>query len=192
MKNNRFLILFMVGFMAIPVLSFGQDTTVINENIKKEKKISYAFINEYGAFVGGLLDDDGGLIYGATSTFVNGIRFNKTQDEIGIGLGSERLLFYIQGFPMYFNYRHYFLSEKKINTFINVGLGTQIFFWGNHEPDVNGNFDHKIYGVTGLYSTVAGGFRVKAFSFTAGIFIKSVEWRENFYGGGEIKAGFTF
>jgi len=190
MKKSSFLVLFTVIFVTMPVLSFGQDTT-INENSKKEKKISYSFINEYGFCMGKYFEGDRGLLRkGAKGVFVNGIRFNKTQDEIGIGLGIEWLVF-SQTYPIYFNYRHYFLSKTQIKPLINVAVGTRLGFWQNHEPDWMGNFDTKIYCSTGLYSTISTGFKVKAFSFTAGFLIRSWGF-DDFFGGGEINVGFTF
>jgi len=67
-------------FMAIPVLSFAQQETK-TENTEAEKKLSYTFINEYGFYTGSTI--------GFTGVFVNGIRFNKTQDVLGIGIGYE-------------------------------------------------------------------------------------------------------
>ena len=180
MKN-----ILLIVFIAIVALSFGQETTVINENPEKEKKISYSFINEYGFGVGRSFEY-GYLWWEMVGVFVNGIRFNKTQDEIGIGVGSEYMLFFQQSFPIFLNYRHCFPSKKNIKPLINIGVGTRLYFYRGHEPWE----DRKLHCYPGLYSTVAIGFKVKAFSFTAGVCVKS--WGINFFGGTEIKAGFTF
>ena len=174
MNKIRFLIIFTTIFMIIPALSFGQDTTIINESPEKEKKISYSFINEYGFSIGVSLER--GHIWGdLTGIFVNSICFNKKQDMIGIGVGLDCFdVVVVLSFPIFVNYRHYFPSKTNIKPLINAALGTQINIWG--EPDV--------------YSTIAGGFKVKAFSFTAGVCVKS--WGTNFFGGAEIKAGYTF
>jgi hypothetical protein len=41
-----------------------------------------------------------------------------------------------------------------------------------------------------LYGTIAAGFKVKAFSFTSVFFLKS--WNKEFFGGVEVKVGYTF
>ena len=77
-------------------------------------------------------------------------------------------------FPIFVNYRHYFPSKTNIKPLINAAIGTHISIWRT----------------AGLYSTIAGGFKVKAFSFTTGVCVKS--WGPNFFGGLEIKLGYTF
>jgi hypothetical protein len=185
-KNKPMKNILLIIFIVIVALSFGQGTTVINESPEKEKKkISYSFINEYGFGIGRSFEY-GYLWWETVGVFVNGIRFNKTQDEIGIGVGSEYMLFLSQSFPIFLNYRHYFPSKKDIKPLINIGVGTRLNFYRGHEPWQ----DRKLHCFPGLYSTVAIGFKVKAFSFTSGGFLKS--WGDSFYSGGEIKMGFTF
>jgi hypothetical protein len=201
--KNTFLILFAAIFITIPTVSFGQDTlneVLINEpncsittpiGITK-KKISYSFINEYGFCMGKYFEGDRGLLRkGATAVFVNGIRFNKTQDEIGIGIGIELMVFSLD-YPLYFNYRHYFKTKTVLKPLINVAVGTRFLFW---EEYIGGCVvvDTKLHCNFGLYSTVAAGFKVKAFSFNVGGFIRSWDPEiRSFFGGMEIKTGFTF
>jgi hypothetical protein len=176
--------LFAILFMAAPVLSYGQEETKTNENTEKNKKISYSFINEYGYYIGGG--------FGFTGIFVNGIRFNETQDLIGIGLGYEADFRTGQNMPIYVNYRHYF-GMKKLKPLINIGIGTRLTFWESYDWNywVDWGGSPKLHVTAGLYGTIAAGFKVKAFSFTSGAFIKSFG-AEDFFGGIEVKVGYTF
>jgi hypothetical protein len=174
MKLRLFKIILVAAFALVPALSFGQDTIVSKKKSGEEKKVSYSFINEYGFSIGASFNN-GGLYGDLSGIFVNSISFNKKQDMIGIGVGVDFFdVVVVVSFPIFVNYRHYFPSKTNIKPLINVAIGTQINTWG--EAD--------------LYSTIAGGFKVKAFSFTAGVCVKS--WGINFFGGGEIKMGYTF
>ena len=45
----------------------------------------------------------------------------------------------------------------------------------------------------GLYATIASGFKVKAFSFTAGFFLRTSPIYNNAFSGGiDVKVGYTF
>lgn len=176
--KNIILILLTIALAIKPVISFSQEV----ENLEKEKKISYAFINEYGFSFNAPYT----FFIAINSVFINGIRFNKTQNEIGIGIGYD-FYFIEQTYPIFVNYRHYFPSKKSVKPHINIGLGTQISFYRGHEPWE----DHKLHCYSGLYATIATGFKIKAFSFSVGGFAKSIS-TENFYGGAEVKMGFTF
>ena len=191
-----FLIIFAILLMAMPMLSFGQQGTSTKEDTPTEKKISYSFINEYGFFAGGT--------FGFTGIFVNGIRFNKTQDLIGIGIGYEADFRSEQSIPIFFNYRHYFPGKRKLQPLVNIGLGMRISFWKewglmydiwydewNEIWYDNWSYVNPKQRVTpGLYATMAAGFKVKAFTFTSGFFMKS--WNGEYFGGVEVKVGFTF
>ena len=171
----------------MPMFSFGQQETSTKENTEKEKNISYSFINEYGFFGGGT--------FGFTSIFVNGIRFNKTQDLIGIGVGYEADFRSEQSLPIFANYRHYFPAmgkKKQLQPLVNIGFGVRISFWEEWFYDSWGGwYGYSKQRVTpGLYATIASGFKVKAFSFTSGFFMKS--WNDEYFGGVEVKVGFTF
>lgn len=65
----------------ITSLSFGQNNGT--------PKVSYAFINEYGFYFGGMVGDSGP---GFTGVFVNGVKFNKGQDLIGLGLDMKQMV----------------------------------------------------------------------------------------------------
>ena len=175
------LIILAVLFMAMPVLTYAQQESSPKEEPKEEKKISYSFINEYGFYAGGTV--------GFAGVFVNGIRFNKTQDLIGIGLGYEFDIRAGQSMPIYVNYRHYFSHKKILKPLINVGVGARLIFDDYYCYDCWSD-GPSITVMPGLYATIAGGFKVKAFTFTSGAFLKSVQ--EDFYAGFEVKAGFTF
>ena len=176
--KNIILIILTIILTLNPVLSFSQEM----ENPEKQKKISYAFINEYGFSFNAPYP----FFMAINSVFVNGIRFNKTQDELGIGIGYD-CYFIMQTFPIFANYRHYFPSKKSIKPHINIGLGTQLSFYRGHEPWE----DNKLQCYGGLYATFATGFKIKAFSFSVGGFAKSID-KESYFGGAEVKMGFTF
>jgi hypothetical protein len=205
--KKLFIIIFAAFFMAATLISFGQEETKTKEKSEYENKcsISYAFINEYGTYLGGA--------FGFTGIFVNGVRFNKTQDVIGIGVGYEvgsespyPNYYYSydtpQSIPLFVNYRHYFPGKRALKPLVNIGIGTRISFW----KEWTGYYvDYEVDGYpyptwmsepeeqkikAGLYTTIAAGFKVKAFSFTSGFFLKSCY--KNYFGGVEVKAGFTF
>jgi len=191
--------------MAVPFISFGQNESKTFENSKPEKFASYTFINEYGIY--------GGNSVGFTSVFVNGVRFNKTQDVLGIGIGYEIDTYPNQYYwasvegaqhvPIFFNYRHYFPGKRALKPLVNIATGIRLSFWKEYynwwfntepwifidEPWTPYYYDKQQVSV-GFYGTVAAGFKVKAFSFTSGFFLKS--WNNYFYGGMEMKVGFTF
>lgn len=168
-------------FMVSPVLSYGQEKTTTNENTEKETIVSYTFINEYGGYLGGNI--------GFTGVFVNGICFNKTQNLLGIGIGYEVDTQSELNFPIYFNYRHYFHSKRILKPHINVGIGTRMSIWDKYYW-YDYYSESKQQCTFGLYATIAAGFRVKAFSFSSGFFLKSCDGY--FFGGIEVKTGFTF
>jgi hypothetical protein len=127
--------------------------------------------------------------------WVNGISLNKKQDMIGIGVGCE--LFYLvlgRAYPIFVNYRHYFPSKRSLKPLINIALGTRLSFWSEYDdwgPPIGIEEFPKLRCLAGLYSTIAGGFRVHNFSFSSGVFIKS--WNnKSFLGGVEIKVGYAF
>ena len=174
MKLKNYLLIF-IFLLASPVLSFGQETNESDQKLEREEKISYSFFNEYGLSTG--VSFDGVPYYEITGVFVNSICFNKKQD-IGIGIGCDFFkVVMVIAFPVFVNYRHYFTSQTNLKPLINVALGTQI----------------SICGEAGLYSTIAGGFRYKALSFTSGFSIKSFSFdNTNYFGGVEIKVGYAF
>jgi len=182
--------LFIIILITTPILIFGQKTTAISDNSEKEKKISYSFINEYGFSIGSFFW--GEFCAEMTGVFVNGIRFNKTQNEIGIGIGYEYYPSFVfnQFFPIFLNYRHYFPSNKDLKPLINIGIGIRLNVWNPRY--FLWRTPHYYDCSTGLYSTIAAGFKVNAFSFTSGISIKSGGFDFNYSVGAEIKAGFTF
>jgi hypothetical protein len=188
MKKSLFIILAIV-FMSVPMLSFGQTETEtkVDENTEKKCNISYSFINEYGTSLGGA--------FGFTAVFVNGICFKKTQDCIGIGIGYEIDTRSEHSIPLFVNYRHYF-GKKTFKPLINIGIGARLSIWdewiGYGGP--SGHWYDNGYSKTrvtpGIYAVAAGGFKVKAFSVTSGFFLKS--WNNEYFGGFEVKVGFTF
>jgi hypothetical protein len=184
MKKLRLLIVMCIVLIAETANAQQQVT-----NTEKEKKVSYAFFNEYGLSAGVFFE--GNPYVEITGVFVNSICFNKKQDMIGVGVGCDAYKVVIMlTIPVFVNYRHNFSSKTNLKPLINVALGTRIgiegWGWGG-------------YGY-GLYSTIAGGFRYKSLSFNAGIFIKSMNdgifikslSDGNYSGGVEIKVGYIF
>ncbi len=189
MKKNlsKAIILFAIALFSINLASAQEQT---------EKKITYNFINEYGTLISKNV--------GFTSVFVNGIKINNS-DAIGIGVGYGINTISYQEVPLFLNYRHYFQRGRKVIPLINVAIGTAANFWDEdirtlvpyYNPDgtvAGHNWEyytlHK-HGF-GLYSTVASGFSVKAFSFTAGLFFRTFPREREFNGGVEVKVGYTF
>ena len=163
----------------------------LNAQEQQEKKIAYNFINEYGFFVGKNV--------GWTGVFINGISI-KENDAIGIGVGYGLNTATYQEVPVFLNYRHYFDRGRKLKPLINIAAGVGLHFWTDEYPysvtDPNG-FQYYEYGEEnkhgiGLYSTIAGGFRVKALSFTGGFFFRTFPSVKGFNGGIEAKIGYTF
>jgi hypothetical protein len=192
-----FLIIIAIVFMAAPLFVFGQQETSTKEKTQEEKPISYTFINEYGFY--------GGPVFGFSGIFVNGIRFNKTQDVVGLGIGYEidsrpYQDYFRSGYsegaqsvPVFINYRHYFPSKKKLKPLVNIGIGMRINFWrqNTYYDLIDDWYPVRSQKVdAGLYGTMAAGFKVRAFSFTSGFFLKS--WNKNYFGGVEVKVGFAF
>jgi hypothetical protein len=189
--KNILNIIFAIIFMIFTTLCFCQELNNTSETTEKEKKISYSFFNEFGLGVGGRFD--GGISVEITGVLVNGISFNKKQDMIGLGVGCD--LFYVvfvRSYPFFVNYRHYFPSKSNFKPLINVALGPRLTFLSPNWFSPDGVVKNpKIECMAGLYSTVAGGFRYKALSFTSGVFVKSWDI-EGFMSGVEIKVGYAF
>jgi hypothetical protein len=176
-KTRHCLTLLAIIFILAQFLSFAQEANVSVKNSEKEKKISYSFLTEHG-FYYGLYPFYGDM--GFTSVFVNSIRLNKTQDEIGVGVGFEYSFASGMNIPIYANYRHYFSDKNKLQPFLNLTAGMRLCFWG-FEPPIE----------PGFYSIVSGGFRIKGFSFSSGIYAKSYD-NIFFLPGIEIRLGYTF
>lgn len=182
-KTTFFLVLFFVTLLSV------------NVTAQRDQKspITYTFINEYGFYLGGY---SGQPTPGLTGVFINGVKFNNGQDVLGIGIGYESDELADQSIPVFLNFRHIFPSNVKLKPVVNFAIGTRFSYW---EEDQIIGYDpvylYPIYGspiqksAFGIYSTIAAGFNVNAFSFTSGFFFKSVG--KKFYGGIEVKCGFT-
>ena len=165
-KRNYLSIIFILA----SIFCFGQEIPKIEENLPKEKNISYSFITEHGMYM---------WWAGYVGVFVNGICFNQTQDLVGIGIGLEYDIASGASYPIFLNYRHYFPNKAKLEPLINIAIGTRLCAVYSWKPSM-----------LGLYTTVASGFRVKSFSFSSGLFVKSL--KSDFFAGFEIKLGYTF
>ena len=118
MRKNVF-----ITFMLAALLLASQTVSAqsSDQTPSSDKKISYNMINEYGFFVGGVL--------GVNGTFVNSIKFNRTNDLLGIGVGYSIDSDNGQGIPMFLNYRHYFDRPRALKPLINIAVGTTFNFW---------------------------------------------------------------
>ena len=177
--------------LAVLCIAFLCGLGTLSAQEQQEKKIAYNFINEYGFFVGKSV--------GWTGVFVNGITI-KQNDAIGIGVGYGLNTATFQEVPVFLNYRHYFDRGRKLKPLINIAAGVGFHFWTeeNSVPVYN-EYGYVSYDYTeenkhgiGLYSTIAGGFRVKALSFTGGFFFRTFPSVKGFSGGIEAKIGYTF
>ncbi len=188
MRKNVF-----ITFMLAALLLASQTVSAqsSDQTPSSDKKISYNMINEYGFFVGGIL--------GVNGTFVNSIKFNRTNDLLGIGVGYSIDSDNGQGIPMFLNYRHYFDRPRALKPLINIAVGTTFNFWSrDYWLDETYYGDYGYYEPVrghgfGLYSTISSGFKVKAFSFTAGFFLRTSPIYNNAFNGGiDVKVGYTF
>ena len=155
----------------------------------QSKNMTYSFINEYGLFFGG---GEADATIGLTGVFVNGVKWN--QHFFGIGVGYESDVFSGQSIPMYFNYRYFFKTDQKFKPLVNFGVGARFSYWSDDMIVGYDPYGYPMYqdvqkSAFGFYSTIAAGFTKNAFSFTSGLFLKSVA--DDFIAGFEVKAGFT-
>lgn len=148
------------------------------------KDLRYGLIAEFGMY-GGYQN------FGGTAIFVNNMVI-KEKFLVGLGLGMEMETADQYTIPMYFNFRYYLPSKpgKNFRPLINAALGMRLCMQNYHYYD---NWGMSTYsGVEiyhGIYSTLATGFKVNAFSFTTGLFFKT---GNSFSGGVEVKCGITF
>lgn len=185
MKNNALKTLAVLCFAIICGLGS------LSAQEQQEKKVAYNFINEYGFFVGKRV--------GWTGVFINGITI-KENDAIGLGVGYGLNNATFQEVPIFLNYRHYFDRGRKLKPLINAAAGIGLHFWDQDVlvPYTNDYGYQSTYWDTesrkgvGLYATIAGGFRVKALSFTGGFFFRTFPSEKGFNGGIEAKVGYTF
>jgi hypothetical protein len=148
------------------------------------KAIRYSNITEIGVIGFANIWD----ILGGTT--VNGISINKEHFVgmgLGAGLGRFPHVYSTIYFPLYANYRFYFISNGKSSPHIDLAVGGILS---------NGN--------NGFYSSFAIGFRARNFSFSLGMpFIamscqvenriyKTIEHHWDYLYGGTVKIGFTF
>lgn len=150
---------------------------------EETKDLRYGLIAEFGMY-GGYKN------FGATAIFVNNIVI-KEKFVAGIGLGMEMEIADAYSIPMFFNFRYYLPSKSKKNfqPLINAALGMRLCMQDFYHYDEYGREEISVDFYPGLYATLTTGFKVKAFSFTTGLFFKTGDW---FYGGVEVKCGFTF
>ena len=177
--------------VAVVLVALFCGISTLSAQQQQEKKVAYSFINEYGFFLGRHV--------GWTGVFVNGVAINQN-DLIGIGIGYGLNTGSHQEMPLYLNYRHYFDRGRTLKPCINVAAGVGLHFWEEDVlvPFINDYGYESTYWDTenrmgaGLYATIAGGFRVKAFSFTGGFFFRTFPSNNHFSGGIEAKVGYTF
>ncbi len=186
MKRNA------LKFLAVLCIAFLCGLGSLSAQEQQEKKIAYNFINEYGFFVGKNV--------GWTGVFVNGIAINQN-DAVGIGVGYGLNTGAFQEIPLFLNYRHYFERGRKLKPLINIAAGVGFHFWteefsrpiyGPNENFLYYEYDEENKQGVGMYATIAGGFRVKALSFTGGFFFRTFPNEKGFSGGIEAKVGYTF
>jgi hypothetical protein len=178
--------------LAVLCIAFLCGLGSLSAQEQQEKKIAYNFINEYGFFVGKNV--------GWTGVFVNGIAINQN-DAVGIGVGYGLNTGAFQEIPLFLNYRHYFERGRKLKPLINIAAGVGFHFWteefsrpiyGPNENFLYYEYDEENKQGVGMYATIAGGFRVKALSFTGGFFFRTFPNEKGFSGGIEAKVGYTF
>lgn len=143
----------------------------------------YSFINEYGIFLG---SGNSFTTVGLTGVFINGLTVNN-KFFMGVGLGYESDNESGQSIPMFLNFRYFLPSNSTFKPFLNIALGSRFSYWSIYD-------DYFMYpssrqlSAFGFYSTLGAGFNKYAFSFSSGLFVKSIG--NKFFGGLEVKAGF--
>jgi hypothetical protein len=143
-----------------------------------------SIISEYGPFFGR-------NTIGFTGIFVTGYTFPNQKEMLGLGLGYETAVDYGQGFPIFLNFRHTFSPEKDFTPFVNVSLGTRYKL-----ADYRYYYDISLPYLEekpsfGYYMVVSSGFQARKFSFSGGMFFKSIS-NDDFFVGLEIKCGYKF
>ncbi|MCR4680991.1 MAG: hypothetical protein K5636_05200 [Bacteroidales bacterium] len=188
MKKTLLSVLMVAAVLLVGKPAFAQDNSS-----EQEPKVAYNFINEYGFFLGGFFMDEA---IGFNGVFINGVRIQN--EVVGIGVGYSTDALNGQSIPLFLNYRHYFKTEKTLKPMINVAVGTNYYFWKTRfytYTDPN-SYDTETHYVNhhgfGLYATMSSGFKVKAFSFSAGLFLRSIPRDKSLCGGLDVKVGYTF
>jgi len=156
--------------------------SVIVEN--KIKEVSYKLILEYVVSYGAVRNVKGEYNevleteiswLGVSLTAINNIAFSNSF-LVGIGGGLEyRSL--ILAFPMelvgtcFLNFRNYFIKpEKKLVPMVNLAIGGRMAKeFDGFMADNPWHLSEKTY--YGVYSTLGAGFKVKLFTFQAGIMV---------------------
>lgn len=182
MKKN---VLKTIVVLLVAILCGTATLSAQEQQEQQNKTIAFNFINEYGFFVGRHV--------GWTGVFINGIAIKQT-DLIGLGVGYGLNTASFQEIPIFLNYRHYFERGRKLKPCINAAAGIGMHIWDDRDYAYYNDYEQydggKTFGV-GLYATIAGGFRVKALSFTGGFFFRTFP-TDSFTGGIEAKIGYTF
>jgi hypothetical protein len=156
--------------------------TVIIEG--KMKEVSYKLIVEYGVSYGAVRSTKGEYSEevstdiswsGISLTAINNIAFSNSF-LIGIGGGLEYRSFFLV-FPMelvgtcFLNFRNYFnRPEKKLTPMVNLSIG------GRMAKEFDGFLADNPWHLSkttyyGVYGTLGAGFKVKLFTFQAGIML---------------------
>jgi len=154
MKFRPFILLFA---LLSSVALFAQEE-------EKSTAIKYANITEFGFFA-----TSPKSVY-AEGTTVHGISINK-QHIIGLGTGiggggyfSNSINVSTAYMPIFFNYRCYFLPDRKLSPHINVAAGGLFTTHGE-----------------GFYSSVTAGFKSGKFSFSSGFSLLGINEPRNYY-----------
>ena len=156
--------------------------SVIVEN--KIKEVSYKLILEYGVAFGGVRNVKGEYNevveteiswLGVSLTAINNIAFSNSF-LIGVGGGLEYRSFML-AIPMelvgtcFLNFRNYFTRpEKKLVPMVNLSIG------GRMAKNFDGFMADKPWHLSettyyGVYGSLGAGFKVKLFTFQAGIML---------------------
>ncbi len=155
--------------------------SIANLKAQEIPEYKYSFINEYGFFLG---SGNTFTTVGLTGVFINGLTVNNTF-FMGVGLGYESDNESGQSIPMFLNFRYFLPSNSNFKPFLNIALGSRFSYWTIYDYYW---MDPIQESALGFYSTLGAGFNKHAFSFSSGLFVKSIG--NNFFGGLEVKAGF--
>ncbi|MDL2297031.1 hypothetical protein LJC68_05970 [Bacteroidales bacterium OttesenSCG-928-B11] len=186
----------MKKIIALFTIGLILSSATLQAQTENDNRLSYSIFNEYGFYLSPMtitknnISSGGfGGVFGFTTTVVNNLVLDKNM-HFGLGLGVEFDSQDDMSVPLFFNFRNYFKdSGDKFRPMVNAALGMR-YSYSEHYYYYN-YYSSSIYEDNiGVYATLGGGFKVRAFSFHAGYFFKS---GANVYSMGlEVKVGLVF
>jgi hypothetical protein len=192
MKIIKLLLLIVVAVFFLQ-LGFAQENK-ITHSPHEVKKFSYQLIGEFCLVQTGVVFDITSpysdkneifsTLYRTGFNLINSVVY-KEKISIGLGIGIDCNPLGELGFPIFADFRYYF-TEKKLQPFINIGVGAM--------PAIHYGFFNRKYYNPGLYINFSSGFKYNHFQFNTGINMKTYKYSSVKYLTLElfIKLGFNY